>query len=271
MRLACHRLRQKRLTRTGRSHQKRALWQSRADLGVFSGIVQEVYHFHQRFFCLILPGHILEGDARLLLHISLRRALAHAHRPAFAAHTPEKETQKSPHQKHRENIVQKHRHNHAGAVGDFLLHLHIVLQKPFRQLVIILHLTRVIGACAHAIRIEECRILLLRLRINRDAVRTHLHAFHLSVLHHLHKLIVRDFLIGSSRQHLHENTDTKESNQRRCYKHNQALLAGIPAASSGAARATAAVSGSTAVIKLIYVICHEASSLSFLCNNFIIR
>ncbi len=97
MRLACHRLGQKRLTCTGRSNQKRTFRKSRTDLGVFAGIVEKIYHFHQRLFRLVLSRHILKGDARLLLHISLRRALAHAHRPAFAAHAPEKKTQKPPH------------------------------------------------------------------------------------------------------------------------------------------------------------------------------
>ncbi len=85
-----------------------------------------------------------------------------------------------------------------------------MLQKPLRQFVVILHLAGVISARAHTVRIEECGILLPCFRIDRDAVGTDLHTLYLSILHLLHEVIVGDFLIGGSRQHLHKNTDAEQ-------------------------------------------------------------
>ena len=41
--------------------------------------MEEVHHFHQRLFCLILPGHIGKGLAGLGLHIDLGVGLAEGH------------------------------------------------------------------------------------------------------------------------------------------------------------------------------------------------
>ena len=48
--------------------------------------MQEIDHFLQGFLCLILPGHILEGHAGLLLHIHLGIALSDAHHAASLCH-----------------------------------------------------------------------------------------------------------------------------------------------------------------------------------------
>ena len=55
-----------------------------ADLGVFSGIVQEIHNLRQGLLGLVLTGHIFEGDAGLLLDVHLGVALSHAHDAASA-------------------------------------------------------------------------------------------------------------------------------------------------------------------------------------------
>ena len=110
--------REQRLTGSGRAHQKGTLRKSGTDPGVFSGIVQEVDHLHEGFLGFVLTGHILEGDAGILLHIDLRRALADAHGAASAAHTPHQEACEQPQQSHGQNHADQDLRKNTRRGGD---------------------------------------------------------------------------------------------------------------------------------------------------------
>ena len=85
-RLPCHGLGKQGLAGAGGADQQRALGQLRADLGVLLGIVEKINDLPQGLLGLVLPGHILKGDAGLLFHIHLGLALAEAAHHALAAH-----------------------------------------------------------------------------------------------------------------------------------------------------------------------------------------
>ena len=84
--LAGHSLGQQGLAGARRAHQQRALGQLGADLGVLSGIVQEVDDLRQGFLGLVLAGYVGKGDAGGLFHIHLGVGLAHAADAADTAH-----------------------------------------------------------------------------------------------------------------------------------------------------------------------------------------
>ena len=107
MRLTCHRLGQQGLTGSGRAHQQGAFGKPGADFGIFSGIVQEIHHFHQGFLRLILSGNIFESNSRLLLYIDFGIALAHSQGTSRTSHLPEYHPQQNPHQHHRQNHIQQ--------------------------------------------------------------------------------------------------------------------------------------------------------------------
>ena len=91
--------------------------------------MEEVDDLFQRFLGLVLSGHILEGNAGLLLHIHLGLALAEAAHHAVAAHS----LGQVPHE-HEENgkgnaVVEHHQDD-----GVVLLDLLVHGDSPVRQL-----------------------------------------------------------------------------------------------------------------------------------------
>ena len=92
VRLSRHRLRKQCFTGTRRADQQRSFRQLGSDLCIFSRIMQEIYHFLEGLFRLILSCHILEQNACFLLNIGFCFALSNAahHAAAFihAAHQP---------------------------------------------------------------------------------------------------------------------------------------------------------------------------------------
>ena len=67
--------------------------------------MKEIHNFLQRFLGFILTGHILKGNSRLFLHISLGFTLAnaHTHDPAAFIHAPHGEHQKTKKKQCRKN------------------------------------------------------------------------------------------------------------------------------------------------------------------------
>ena len=127
MGLSGHRLGKQRLTRSGRAYQQRALGQLGADLGVLSGVMQEVHDLGQGLLGLVLSCHVLERDAGLLLHIHLGVALAHAHDSA-SAHAAHGEIHQEYQKQEGDGVVQHRGQNHAVVPG---LHqdIHVVFQQ----------------------------------------------------------------------------------------------------------------------------------------------
>ena len=115
MRLSCHSLREQGLSCARRPHQKSSFGKLRSDRRIFPGIVQEIHHFLKRFLCLVLACHILEGDACLLLDISLGAAFSDAHDPSAVPVHPAKEKH---HHTEQQNGGQKNADQH----GDQLRH-----------------------------------------------------------------------------------------------------------------------------------------------------
>ena len=76
-RLAGHGLGQQGLPGAGRANQQRTLGQLGADGGILARIMQEVDDLLQRLLGLVLPGHILEGNAGRFFHIHLGVGFAH--------------------------------------------------------------------------------------------------------------------------------------------------------------------------------------------------
>ena len=79
VRLAGHGAGQQRLAGARRAHEQRALGQTRADVGVFPRVVEEIDDLLERLLGLVLAGHVGKGDARLRLRIELGAGFAEAH------------------------------------------------------------------------------------------------------------------------------------------------------------------------------------------------
>ena len=128
-RFPCHGLCKQRLAGAGRAHKEGTLGELGADIGIALGIVEEVDDLLQGLLGLVLSGHILKGNAGLLLHIHLGLALAKAAHHAVAAHS----LGQVPHE-HEENgkgnaVVEHHQDN-----GVVLLNLLVHGDSPVRQL-----------------------------------------------------------------------------------------------------------------------------------------
>ena len=93
------------LTGSWRAYKKGTFRQFGSDGCVFSGVMKEIHNFLQRFLGFILTGHILKGNSRLFLHISLGFTLAnaHTHDPAAFIHAPHGEHQKTKKKQCRKN------------------------------------------------------------------------------------------------------------------------------------------------------------------------
>ena len=142
MGLTCHRFCKKGLTCSGRAYQQSALGELGANLGVFTGIVKEVHDLGQGFLGLILPGHILKGDAGLLLHIHLGIALANPHDSA-AAHPLHGKVHEEQQEQEGHRIIQEDQQQGAGVIL-LLVGIHIVLQEPVHKLIVPRHLYHIV-------------------------------------------------------------------------------------------------------------------------------
>ena len=73
-------------TCSGRADKKGTLRHGCTDLRIFPGIVQIVYDFCQKLFCLVFSCHICKLDSGGGFHIHLGAALAKGHHSAASAH-----------------------------------------------------------------------------------------------------------------------------------------------------------------------------------------
>ena len=185
MGLACHCLCKQGLTGSRRSHKQGSLGKLCAYLGIFAGIVQEVHNLGQGFLGLVLPGHILEGDPGLLLHIHLGVALAHAHDSA-AAHPLHGKIHEEQQEQEWNRIIKEYQQKGIGILV-FLMCLHIIFQETVHELIITRHL--------HHIVIQILGILsIVLLWYNCNLGAAYLDGFHFAAVHHFDKFIVGQFL-----------------------------------------------------------------------------
>ena len=202
MRLPGHCLCQQSLTGSGRSHQQSALGQPGSNLGVFPRIVEEIHHLHQRFLGLVLACHVLEGNARLLLHINLGIALAYAQRPSGSAHLPEHHSKQYPHKHHRQHHIKQNIQDSPRIVAKNPASVYAVLFHPGREGIQIFHNNgrichlhiAVKRICRHG-RGRILRTLCIFFQGKQDLPRTlHLHCLHFIRIHMLQEFRVADLL-----------------------------------------------------------------------------
>ena len=270
MGLSGNRLGQQGFTRAGRAHQQRALGQSGADLGISARIVQEVHHFHQRFFGLVLSRHIRKGDAGFLLYIYFRVALAHSHGTAAAAHSPKQETQQYPYQHQRQYQRHQNLHDPLAHTGGYAIDLHPVFQGPLRHGLRVLDLQGLVLNLygLKAVKVIEFGSGLIHhtvLQRETDGLAAEFHGLDLIRIHPFHKGGIRNFhhiaAFGEENRPQH-GKEKKTGQYKRQYHHNAGtlgflviVLAAVPAGSRIVAAASRA-----AVIIIFHMIIHKSLS-----------
>ena len=206
---ACHGLGQQSLASSGRAHQQGSLGKLGADLGISAGVVEEIHHFLQRLLGLVLAGHVLEGDAGILLNVFLGRALAHvSHQASASAHSAEKEGQDAPHEKDGKDIGQEDGHDVGGAVGDLGGYQDALFQHALGQGGVVLGLANV----KHGLGIPQ---------MDLQTVGVDLHFLHLALVHVFQELIVVD--LGALGIGPEEPADGGQGNDGRDQKDDQVL------------------------------------------------
>ena len=182
MGLSGHCLGEECLSRSGRAHKQGSLGKLGADLGVFSGIVQEIHNLRQGLLGLVLAGHIFEGDAGLLLDVHLGVALSHAH-DAASAHALHGEIHEENEEQEGQRVVE-HCQEHRVGVAHLPDRDHIIFQNTVHKLVVplqphhvVLNLLGIVG------------ISLLGVHGNLGVA--HADGLHLALVNHFHKLIIR--------------------------------------------------------------------------------
>ena len=189
---SCHRFSQQGLSGSWRSHQKRSFGKLRPDGRVFCRIMQKIHHLLQGFLCLILSGHILKSDTRILLHICFGPAFSHAaHHASALVHSPDNPVHTHKQQNHRHKQGKQRKYQRACGIrlpavkrNFFTTGLFGILQ-PVDQFSPALH--------------HSCRILILHslflLLTGCDCQHTafFLHSSHLIIFQHLQKFTVGNF------------------------------------------------------------------------------
>ncbi len=94
--------------------------------------MQEVNNFLQGFLGFILSGHVLEGNAGLLLHVDPGLGLAEAAHHAVAAHPLGQQIQQQKHAADH-NGVGQHHHNDGIVLHDLVADLHARIVQFLRQ------------------------------------------------------------------------------------------------------------------------------------------
>ena len=137
MSLSCNCLGKQGFSGSRRAYEKRSLGKLRADLRVFSGIVQEIHHFLKGFLGFLLTGHILKGDACLLFNIYLGFAFADAHtHHAAATHFPHGKAENQPDKRQGKEKIKNCGKNHFPHIAYGRIILHTCLIQLLRQLII---------------------------------------------------------------------------------------------------------------------------------------
>ena len=227
----------------GRAYQQGSLGELGADARVTLGIVEEVHDFLQGFLGLVLSGHILKGDAGILLDIFLGCRLAYIAHQAAAAHSGKEEAEQEPHQGDGYHIREQNTEQIAGAVRDICLHCNALALQAGRQSGIVLGLTGILDRLAVP-------------QVDLQPVGLDLDLLDLALFHILQKFRIGDLLLLGVA--LHEPADGRQGDQSRDQQDEQILpgllsarltAAGIViAASVSPAAVPAAAAGAAAVI-----------------------
>jgi len=149
--------------------------------------MKEIHNFLKRLFCLVLSCHIFEGNACLLLNISLCAAFADAaHHSAAFVHTAHKEGKHSEKKDCREKHTQHSCKKSTQSIRRLRFKNNICSFQTFGKRCLIFHLIGVIRP------LLKCVFLIFR--NNRHDFRANLqrHFFYLVFLDHFNKFVVRD-------------------------------------------------------------------------------
>ena len=235
--------------------------------------MEEVHHFHQGLLGLVLACHILEGDPRLLLHVDLGVALAHAHRAACAAHLLEHYPQQNPHQQHGQHHVQQNVQNAPRIVAEHAGSVHAVSLQAGSEGVQVLHDDGGVGGVDIAVKriARHGRILPGGLRIFFQGEQhlsgaLHLHGLHFIPVQMLQELRIADLLVipGGAEQQIPEHEDQQHRAQRCQQDHHDVRPLGglVPVAIAAVAArrvAAPAVVVPSAIVILVRLIVHSSS------------
>ena len=151
--------------------------------------MQKVYDLLQGLLGLVLTGHILEGDARLLFHIDLGLALADGHTSAHsAAEVPHEEAEQQIDGGEGDHIAQKNLEQGRHLVRQLMVKLDVFIGLELWDQIGIAHETGVVD-----------ELLRLRLRHllpghDQDPVGLDLHLSDLILIQHLLEFVVLDLL-----------------------------------------------------------------------------
>ena len=137
MGLSRDRLRQERLTGSGRAYEKAALRKLGSDLGVFLRMLQELNRLLQGLLRLVLSRDILERDSGLGLHVHLRAALAYAHHASGSGHPAQDHAHQDPDQDQRGEAQHNVQDKTRRVVRDLLLELDIRRVEALYQIRVI--------------------------------------------------------------------------------------------------------------------------------------
>ena len=187
--------------------------------------MEEINNLLQGFLCLILTGHILEGNSRLLLNIiHFRVALADAHDAAASGALHDKHD-KHPHENHRQNVYQQKIEESGIGVRLFDIDLHIIIKKQLYQFWIIRRYG-IIGFCLQIIKrgVAAVSDRILGNRGNDDLIILDRHLFHLVILHHLDKIAVGHFRPGSVGKEAAHHGNTEQGNDCRHHQQKDQLI-----------------------------------------------
>ena len=239
------------LTGSGRAHQQSSLGELGADLDIFPRIVQEIYHFLQRFLGFILSGHIRECYAGVLLHILLGCTLAHASHESAAAGSSENEPHDDPQKSNGQHIGKQERYHHSRAVRYVPVDRDACLKKPLRQRRVLL------GDACVADRVGV-------LKFDLQTVRTDIDLLYLVVIYKLHELVVTDPR-RSLGAHIHHITDHYQGDHRSQKHDHQILTVGsLPAAAAVVVPVAVTVAVSSVILAPLVVVTFEIVSLFLL-------
>ena len=126
---------QQRFAGARRTDEQDALGDFRAERFVAGRVLEEVDHFLQLVFGFVAAGHVVEGDARVLVGNRLRLALADAHhRLAHRPHSPRQEVPDPDEKQERQDPGEQERGQHAGTRAHELDVMRHQLVDQFRIL-----------------------------------------------------------------------------------------------------------------------------------------
>ena len=229
---------------SGRAYEKCSLGEFGADLHIFTGIMQKIDDFLQRFLGFVFSGNVREGDSRILLHVLLRRTLSDTSHESAAAGSPEDKSHDHPQEHNGQDIGQKEGNDHSGTVRYIAVDRHAGFQKAVCEGRRVLRY----GCIAYSFRVLE---------VDLQSVRLDIHFLHSALFDHLYELVIAD-LCGALSVTVHHIADDDQRNDSGQKHDHQILAVGTfaavsflvvaPASVSAASSASASVAASSVVV-----------------------